>query len=67
MHIGNGVRAAMALKRKGPTKVSEELSCSPQQVHNRLNQADWRMSEIERYAGAIGVTVDDVLEFARKA
>lgn len=67
MHIGSGVRAAMALKRIGPTKVAEALACSKQLVHYRLNQEDWRHSEIQRYAEVIGVTEDDILEFARKA
>ena len=67
MHIGKGVRAAMALKRLDAQKVADGLGQTRQSIHYKLNQADWKYGEIERVAGIIGVTFDDLIDFARKA
>lgn len=67
MHIGYGVRAAMAVKRMNAQDVADKSGMTRQSVHYWLRQEDWKYKEMERIATAIGVTVDDIIDFAKKA
>lgn len=67
MHIGNGVKAAMAIKGIRQSDIAKKLGRDRRSISRTLQRQDWPWSDIELYAELIGARPETIIAYAKEA
>lgn len=67
MHIGRAIKAHMALKGVRQSDLADALGRHKNSISRKLANPDWPWSDIELFAGIIGIDPESVIETAKSA
>lgn len=64
MHIGLAVKSIMVLRGLKQSELARRLGVAQAEVSRKMGKADWRWSDVERYAKALDISAEKIMQRA---